>query len=50
MNSQNYQELIRDIQEVAEEIFNDHPACQFETEPEMVYFDNDNFGDIWECR
>lgn len=49
MNTQNYQELIHDLQDAVEEIFNDQKACQFEDEPETVYFDDD-FNTIWECR
>lgn len=48
MNIQQYHELIHDIQEVAEEIYNCQTACQFEDKPEI--FDFSDCGDIFEGR
>ena len=47
MNNQAYQQLLQDLAEITSEIT--EPPCDFEDEPETVYFDAD-FNDIWGCR
>jgi hypothetical protein len=48
MNTQEYQQLLQDLSEVASEIT--EPPCNFEEEPEVFDFSDAAFNDMWSDR
>lgn len=44
-----YMQLMQDLAEIADEVYSNQDPCNFEDEPETVYFDAD-FSDLWSDR
>lgn len=48
MTNENFTQLCRDIQEIAESLEVSEPACDFEENE--VAFDNENYSELWSDR